>query len=111
MDNVKKNSSSLLDKMCISKKDSSSMIQSFELIGEASKAVKNGSEILVAKADSVNIEMKKIGQLSKSIASSMNNINESSAIINSTFENVAQIGEENQARINTLNEEIEKFKV
>ena len=41
----------------------------------------------------------------------MNNINESSAIINSTFENVAQIGEENQARINTLNEEIEKFKV
>jgi len=90
---------------------SGQIVQAMKHIEDMTHEVKKNSKEMLANSDLVSQEMKRLGEMSDTIANSMNEMASGAVQISNAVQEVNEITQKNKQSIDTLANEVSKFKV
>ena len=108
---VKIMSNTLMEAMLEQKHGSNEVLTAIKNINTVTMEVQTGSEEMLQSGERVTAEMRKLDELTRTITASMNEMAEGAVQINSAAEEVNEIAQKNNQSIDTLANEVGKFKV
>ena len=108
---VKIMSSTLMEAMLEQKHGSNEVLSAIKNINTVTMEVQTGSEEMLKSGERVTAEMRKLDELTRTITASMNEMAEGAVQINSAAEEVNEIAQKNNQSIDTLANEVGKFRV
>ncbi len=108
---VQETSSRLMEAMRAQQSGSSEVLEAIKDINEVTACVNDSSAEMLKGSENVAAEMQKLDNLTRAITDSMNEMASGAVQISNAVQEVNEITQKNKASIDSLAEEVDKFKV
>ncbi len=108
---VKNSSADIMEISKTRKEQSQKLLDLIDKIDGITNEVKDGSAEMLKGGEEVAIEMKKLDEMTHSVTDSMNQMASGAVQINNAIHEVSQLTQQNKESIQSLSDEVDKFKV